>query len=116
MKRPSDHFRRQVEAVKRRYEEDHHKIGESIFRDFLSAVNTEIERIKAEVREAKRSAHRIRLQALLAKMEASKVGLYRKFNRKPPEAGIAMPVEPPKGPLPKQGGAEAPLDFDDSRV
>ena len=32
-------------------------------------------------------------------------------NRKPPEAGIAVPAVPPKGPQPKQGGAEAPLDF-----
>ncbi|MDJ0641546.1 MAG: hypothetical protein QNJ15_01905 [Erythrobacter sp.] len=32
--------------------------------------------------------------------------------RKPPEAGIAVPAVPPRGPLPKQGGAEAPLDFE----
>lgn len=32
--------------------------------------------------------------------------------RKPPEAGIAMPAVPPRGPLPLQGGAEAPLEFD----
>lgn len=32
--------------------------------------------------------------------------------RKPPEAGIAVPAVPPKGPLPRQGGAEAPLTFD----
>ena len=31
--------------------------------------------------------------------------------RKPPEAGIAVPALPPKGPLPLEGGAEAPLDF-----
>lgn len=32
--------------------------------------------------------------------------------RKPPEAGMPVPAIPPKGPLPKQGGAEAPLTFD----
>ena len=32
--------------------------------------------------------------------------------RKPPEAGLAVPAVPPNGPLPKQGGAEAPLEFD----
>lgn len=32
--------------------------------------------------------------------------------RKPPEAGIAVPAIPPRGPLPKQGGAAAPLEFD----
>ncbi|MDJ0978527.1 MAG: hypothetical protein QNI87_08310 [Erythrobacter sp.] len=32
--------------------------------------------------------------------------------RKPPEAGLAVPVEPPRGPAPKTGGAAAPLSFD----
>lgn len=32
--------------------------------------------------------------------------------RKPPEAGLAVPATPPRGPMPKQGGAAAPLDFD----
>ena len=32
--------------------------------------------------------------------------------KKPPEAGIAVPAIPPRGPLPLQGGAEAPLEFD----
>ena len=32
--------------------------------------------------------------------------------RKPPEGGLAMPVEPPNGPAPKSGGAVAPLEFD----
>jgi hypothetical protein len=33
--------------------------------------------------------------------------------RKPPEAGIAVPAIPPRGPQPLQGGAEAPLEFRD---
>ncbi|QUL37229.1 hypothetical protein [Erythrobacter sp. JK5] len=32
--------------------------------------------------------------------------------RRPPEAGIPVPAVPPRGPLPKEGGAEAPLDFE----
>ncbi len=32
---------------------------------------------------------------------------------KPPEAGLAVPAVPPRGPLPLQGGAEAPLEFRD---
>lgn len=32
--------------------------------------------------------------------------------RKPPEAGLPVPAVPPRGPLPLQGGAEAPLDFE----
>ncbi len=36
----------------------------------------------------------------------------RTHRRKPPEAGVAVPAIPPRGPLPKQGGAAAPLDFE----
>jgi hypothetical protein len=32
--------------------------------------------------------------------------------RKPPESGLAVPAVPPRGPLPMQGGAAAPLDFE----
>ncbi|MEM1195340.1 MAG: hypothetical protein AAGH57_04500 [Pseudomonadota bacterium] len=32
--------------------------------------------------------------------------------RKPPEAGIPVPAVPPRGPLPKQGGAAVFLDFE----
>ena len=32
--------------------------------------------------------------------------------RKPPESGLMVPAVPPRGPLPLQGGAEAPLEFD----
>ena len=32
--------------------------------------------------------------------------------KKPPESGIAVPAIPPRGPVPLQGGAEAPLEFD----
>jgi len=31
--------------------------------------------------------------------------------RKPPEDGMMAPAVPPRGPLPLQGGAAAPLDF-----
>ena len=60
--------------------------------------------------------------------KAKKAGLHRRIEReammrrlgrdpkrsrkKPPEAGIAVPALPPRGPLPLQGGAEAPLEFD----
>jgi hypothetical protein len=32
--------------------------------------------------------------------------------RKPPEAGLPVPAISPSGPLPKQGGAAVPLEFD----
>jgi hypothetical protein len=34
----------------------------------------------------------------------------RANKRKPPEAGLAVPAVPPRGPLPLESGAEAPLD------
>ncbi|MBY6219076.1 hypothetical protein [Qipengyuania aquimaris] len=45
---------------------------------------------------------------------AARLAAHVRKNRKrnPPESGIPAPAEPPKGPLPKQGGAEAPLTFD----
>jgi hypothetical protein len=32
--------------------------------------------------------------------------------RKPPETGLMTPVVPPRGPLPLQGGAAAPVDYE----
>lgn len=40
------------------------------------------------------------------------LAMKRNRKRKPPEAGLAVPAVPPNDPLPKQGGAEAPLEFD----
>jgi hypothetical protein len=37
--------------------------------------------------------------------------LQPKARRKPPEAGLPVPAVPPRGPRPKLGGAEAPLDL-----
>ena len=41
-----------------------------------------------------------------------KIGLSTNFKppRKPPEAGVPQPAEPPRGPVPLSGGAEAPLE------
>lgn len=40
---------------------------------------------------------------------------HRRPRRKPPEADLPVPAIPPRGPLPKQGGAAAPLQFSDQR-
>lgn len=45
---------------------------------------------------------------LLSILEATKPR-----RRKPPEAGLPVPAVPPHGPLPRQGGAAAALDFGD---
>ncbi len=42
--------------------------------------------------------------------------MHKRPRRKPPEAGLPVPAIPPRGPLPKQGGAAAPLEFSDQRA
>lgn len=58
---------------------------------------------------ALRERHRTRMELL--KAQHRRPGPAGK--RKPPEAGLPVPAVPPRGPLPLQGGAEAPLDFGD---
>ena len=36
----------------------------------------------------------------------------KRRRRRPPQSGMPAPVEPRGGPLPLEGGAEAPLDYD----
>jgi hypothetical protein len=36
----------------------------------------------------------------------------RANRRRPPKGGMPAMAEPPRGPLPLKGGAEAPLEFD----
>ncbi len=57
--------------------------------------------------EARKRRAKANTLAAAARAERKRIN-----RRKPPEAGIAIPAVPPGGPLPIQGGAEAPLDFD----
>ena len=58
-----------------------------------------------------------RVEAFLRARRDDPATVYRRVKprgkRKPPEAGLAVPAVPPCGPLPLQGGAEAPLEFRD---
>ncbi|ANY19068.1 hypothetical protein A6F68_00533 [Tsuneonella dongtanensis] len=53
---------------------------------------------------------RKRTDAMMADIFRNRPGRHR---RRPPEAGMPIPAVPPRGPRPKQGGAEAPLEFGD---
>ena len=76
-------------------------------------IEREIAALELKRDAATDSEERFLLKAEIRHLYALKTSLNRKFpKRRPPEAGIAVPVVPPKGPLPKQGGAAAPLDFD----
>ena len=77
--------------------------------------------LAARVREAERLAtaailERDRLRAELDRVRLAMIrknrGSTTKRRRRPPEAGEFIPAIPPRGPLPLQGGAQAPLEFD----
>ena len=55
---------------------------------------------------------RIFLKAEIEHLRRLKARLTGTPRRKPPESGMPVPAIPPKGPMPMQGGAAAPLDFD----
>lgn len=84
--------------------------------DVLSRIRSEIDLIKAKLRREKRPEERVGLRAELAHLrnlsrEVRDIRWGFRGRRKPPEAGLSVPAVSPKGPLPKQGGAAAPLDF-----
>ena len=72
----------------------------------------------AHLDECLRQADRVAAAALRerdkTRLELSKANARlggRNHKRKPPESGLPIPAIPPRGPLPLQGGAEAPLDY-----
>lgn len=74
-----------------------------------------LERLLDEVQhmvEAARPTLRRKSTVVSRIAAAARAGDRASRKRKPPEAGIAVPAVPPMGPLPGQGGAEAPLTFD----
>ena len=74
-----------------------------------------IQLLRAQLRQAERAIQAIAKECVALREQLREAGIGpTKANRKrkPPEAGLAVPAVPPKGPMPLQGGAEAPLDFD----
>lgn len=66
-----------------------------------------------------RAARYVRLlggaRASIAARAAERAALMQRLGarrRRPPEAGIAVPAVPPRGPVPKLGGAAASLRFE----
>ena len=90
-------------------------------RDLLTGMSAdelaeaEFEQAMARLREAEldaAAAVRERDRWYAAVLRADRSSKPRR-KRKPPEAGLAVPAIPPRGPMPLQGGAKAPLEFDD---
>ena len=90
------------------------RISDDPMAEVRAAVVDRIQKLRAKNATGSKIARRFRAEEI-ARLEAQLARwdeLKRNRRRKPPESGIAVPAAPPKGPLPKQGGAEAPLDFD----
>lgn len=97
------------------------KVRSRVTRQWEGSIDAAIERIERELgrlvakyERTWRKDKRVLLKAEIAHLRNVRNRLTGKNRppRKPPESGIAVPAVPPNGPLPKQGGAEAPLDFD----
>ena len=78
----------------------------------LDSADNRVEQLSARLREAERVIERLVFE--IEKLTSGKrpPRSTRNRKRKPPEAGLSVPAIPPRGPLPMQGGAEAPLEFD----
>jgi len=70
----------------------------------------DIERALAERHRASQKRARWLAQELHRRREEIEARIRRDSRRRPPGMAPAL-VEPPRGPLPLAGGAEAPLDF-----
>jgi hypothetical protein len=82
----------------------------------IDRLTGELEQLERRLAATGDQNERIMLKAEIAHFNAA---LDRLQNRpgpkrrpKPPESGLPVPAVPPQGPLPKQGGAAAPLEFD----
>lgn len=79
----------------------------------LARLDIEICSIKARLEFTTDQQERIMLKSELAHLWAAQEHFRSgKHRRRPPESGIPVPAVPPRGPLPKLGGAEVPLEFD----
>lgn len=76
----------------------------------IEQIEIELAKLHAKLDTVHGQQSRILLKAEIRHLEQMKDHLIGK--RRPPESGIAVPAIPPSGPLPKKGGAAAPLDFE----
>lgn len=82
----------------------------------IDRMTGELALLEARLTETANQNERIMIKAEIAHftkaLDRLHRGHYPSRRRKPPEAGLPVPAVPPQGPLPKQGGAAAPLEFD----
>jgi hypothetical protein len=82
----------------------------------IDRLTSELTQLEARLTETAAQNERIMIKAEIVHftmaLDRLHRGHYPSRRRKPPEAGLPVPAIPPGGPLPKQGGAAAPLEFD----
>ena len=76
----------------------------------IEQIDVEISNLSAQMARISSMEKRIELKAAIVHLRETRERIIG-GNRKPPESGVAVPAVPPRGPLPKQGGAAASLDF-----
>jgi len=83
--------------------------GAGDYRKAAAALALELEKRSRRLAKDRHSPESAALNA--ARRLERRLRPYNQKRRRPPESGLSVPAMPPKGPLPKQGGAAAPLDF-----
>ena len=78
----------------------------------IEQIDLEIARLSRRMLRTSRIEKRIEFKAAIVHLRELRERISGGKKRKPPEAGIAVPAIPPRGPLPMQGGTAAPLEFD----
>jgi hypothetical protein len=82
----------------------------------IDRLTDELTKLEARLAETADQNERIMIKAEIVHftMALNRLhgGHYPSGRRKPPESGLPVPAIPPSDPLPKQGGAAAPLKFD----
>lgn len=78
----------------------------------IERIENELSKLIGRFESVRGKKERILLKAEIVHLREMMRRLRGGSPRKPPEAGIPAPAVPPRGPLPKQGGAAAFLDFE----
>ena len=78
----------------------------------IEQIDLEIARLSDRMLRTSRVEKRIEFKAAIVHLRELREQISGGKKRKPPESGLSVPAIPPRGPLPMQGGAAAPLEFD----
>lgn len=78
----------------------------------IEQIDLEVARLSDRMLRTSRIEKRIELKATIVHLRELREQISGGKKRKPPESGLPVPAVPPRGPLPMQGGAAAPLEFD----